>query len=380
MRFSQLGAVAALAVISEAFLVVPVTSSSDNEVVKALPFPNGVGVDGREMALDYPPVSRHPISPFGNMRNSDPDEPTKLGFHYHIQHGNEGESDRLMVNNIQLYPVNPQELYAERVVLKDGKWEVVDVPKLGYALTVGQPHASTEDHLSVVVLQLEVVEVDSNVLDDSPVMEMKLIQTPSGKLMIADSAFVRPTRTSIEDCTTLACKWRAIFFAKLSAMRNSIGKKTGCKGKGPHGSAIAGFRPAHPTSHQNDEFDPTSPPHGRPKHGFHHSHEHGHEGHRPHRFHHRHAFARFMRGLLFHVFIPITIGVVVGITASLVGMIVGHIAIFLWRIVFRRGERAAYHRVQQEESVATKEEQEFALPPPVYEDAPAYVAVVDEKV
>ena len=78
---------------------------------------------------------------------------------------------------------------------------------------------------------------------------------------------------------------------------------------------------------------------------------------------------------------PILIGVALGITASLVGMVVGHTAIFFWRLFFRRGERGQYCRVKQEEAAEeTDEESKTFLdnqgPPPVYEDA---AIVVDEK-
>jgi hypothetical protein len=62
-------------------------------------------------------------------------------------------------------------------------------------------------------------------------------------------------------------------------------------------------------------------------------------------------------------------------------MIVGHIAIFFWRLFFRRGERGQYCRVKQEEAVEGADEEGKAFlenqgPPPVYEDA---AVVVDEK-
>jgi hypothetical protein len=76
-----------------------------------------------------------------------------------------------------------------------------------------------------------------------------------------------------------------------------------------------------------------------------------------------------------HVVIPVLIGVMVGITASLLGMVVGHIVIFVWRILFRRNTpRQQYTKVQQEESAVedvtdeTKGFMEHQGPPPVYEE------------
>jgi hypothetical protein len=64
----------------------------------------------------------------------------------------------------------------------------------------------------------------------------------------------------------------------------------------------------------------------------------------------------------------------VGITASLLGMVVGHIAIFVWRILFRRNTpRQQYIKVQQEEVAdeVMDESKGFMAhqgPPPVYEE------------
>jgi hypothetical protein len=73
--------------------------------------------------------------------------------------------------------------------------------------------------------------------------------------------------------------------------------------------------------------------------------------------------------------IPITVGVVAGVTASLVGMAVGHLAIFIWRALFRRGGKGAYSKVQHEDvSVEEGEDEsksflEHQSAPPSYEEA-----------
>jgi hypothetical protein len=126
--------------------------------------------------------------------------------------------------------------------------------------------------------------------------------------------------------------------------------------------------------------------HGK-HHGDHgeHSHPRPHGPHRPYRHHHKHGgFARFLRGVVLHVFIPVLIGIMVGITASLIGMVVGHIAIFVWRLLFRRGQQARYTRVQQDDAVIeesndeTKSFLDHQGPPPVYPEPPVYTEA-DEK-
>jgi len=74
-----------------------------------------------------------------------------------------------------------------------------------------------------------------------------------------------------------------------------------------------------------------------------------------------------------HVFIPVLIGIMVGITASVVGMFVGHIVIFTWRMLFRHGQRSQYTLAKQEETDEdtidnTKASSEQDAPPK-YEEA-----------
>lgn len=76
-----------------------------------------------------------------------------------------------------------------------------------------------------------------------------------------------------------------------------------------------------------------------------------------------------------------------GVTASLLGMVVGHLVVFVWRALFRHGSNQRYYSELHQEEVAEEEGDdeskglvEHQGPPPVYEDAPAYEdAVADEK-
>lgn len=79
--------------------------------------------------------------------------------------------------------------------------------------------------------------------------------------------------------------------------------------------------------------------------------------------------------MVLHVAVPVMIGAVAGILASLVGMMVGSFVIFVWRALFRRNAQPAYARVEQdEESIEAKQSAIPTSAPPAYEDA-----VVEEK-
>lgn len=92
-----------------------------------------------------------------------------------------------------------------------------------------------------------------------------------------------------------------------------------------------------------------------------------------------HAFTRGLAAVL----IPTLAGVAVGMTVSLLGLMVGRLIGFLW-IKYYRGGRRGYASVALDESTADKAdaekevmiEEETPEAPPVYEDAPAYEEAV----
>jgi len=306
---------------------------------------------------------------------------SQLRFNFSIEHG---DVDHLMLNGVQLYPIDPAvmaltySLTADQLVkTPEGNWNYAASPRLGYSLSISSPELSPDQQLGLISIRLEIEQLGRTFMSGFPVIEVKLLETPSRKLMIGDVAIKEQTPTEAgQECTSIICKWKAIIAAKISQLKASHG----CGGsRAKHESTASSVAESSSPAAlvKGGPMKPVKPNH--------HGHHGGHRAHR-HRHRHRHSgFARFLRGLVFHVFIPIMIGVVVGIMASLVGMVVGHIAIFIWRMLFRRGERAPCRRVQHEESLGKDDENSKSLlghdnPPPVYEEAPAYEdAVVDEK-
>lgn len=365
MRFTQLGAATALvagAQIAQAFLLPPTITEAESDIVNILPFENAVSIKDRVMEVNCPgcPVAISDLE--GKMHSTQAESILRLNFSLSFN-----DQDRLLMNDIQIYPVAAESatfmglLTADQLVKSPaGTWEYSSSPKLGYSLILSHPSVtSNNEQLDLVLVKLEVLEVADKFVHGIPAIVIKLLETPSGKLMIGDTEIIpAPSRVSTptdsdKECTSTLCKWRAIIADKLSKIKGCVGKNRHSQGK--HGQ---GIRPHG---------------HGRPR---------PHGPHRPHRHHHRRGgFARFLRSIVLHIFIPIMIGVVVGVTTSLVGMVVGHLIVFIWRILFRRGQRGQYHRVQ--DIVEDGEDKSFLEPqgpPPTYEEAPAYeVAVVNEK-
>ena len=119
-------------------------------------------------------------------------------------------------------------------------------------------------------------------------------------------------------------------------------------------------------------------PHGQPRPAgveYSRPHPHNRHGHS-----HNSGGGRVVHDVVHFIIIPLIIGAALGIAASVVGAIVGHFIIFVWRALFRRGQRGQCNNRQRsvedvkkdgDEKTGLMEVQEA---PPVYEDA-----VMDEK-
>jgi len=348
MIFSKSALIASLGAVSAAFLLPPTISSADTDIIKALPFDAAAQLDGQVLNLKCLgcPVATADTS--GNtVWLQDIESELQLSFSII---GN--DIDILSLNGIQIFP--PRDMSIEPLtapqITSDGQKDL----RLGYELSIKPVVKSDNDQLELISIHLQVVEIADQFVNGLDSVELKLLKTPSGKLMIG-SLDIAPTTNPIinpsdngKECTTLICKWRAIVSDKLSHLKPT----KGCGSKN---------RPNHSA--------------GRP-----------HKQHHPHHPHHKHfVVARFflaLKSVAIHVLIPIIIGVAVGMTASLIGMLVGNIVVFFWRTLYRRGQKGTYSKVQQEENTIpseTKDDTESCLdhqePPPVYED----VVSLDQK-
>jgi hypothetical protein len=278
-----------------------------------------------------------------------------------------------MLNGLQIYPINSggnnfmKSLKADQLIKgPDGTWVYSSSPDLGYGIRMSHPFnqiTEAKNGLGLVSFHVEIIEVANQFIRGIPSVDLYLVETKS-KLMIGaaniqtpKSSAPRPANT--KECTSLFCRWKAIFSStKASSFRK------GCGSKRPHGL---------PRPH-GIKGGPNKFPHHRPHHSS------FRQGDR----HPRHGvIARLFRSVFYHIIVPILIGIMVGITASLIGMFVGHVLIFFWRVFFRRGERGQYCRVKQDETSGDAEDGEDESkafldnqgPPPVYEAA----VTVDEK-
>lgn len=347
---------AGLAVVSQAFLLPPSVSSADIDIVKALPFESLAQANSRTLNLQCTtcPVA---IAQNGGMTTwlSGLDSYLQLVFTVN------DESDVLSMNGVQIYPPRfdraPEPLIALQVAEGTSPSDATNQNlRLGYELTfrpVDKTEKSGEDEFQLLAMHFQVVEIGDKFVDGLESVEVKLIKSSSGKLMMADLETAPTSNPPIDpskdgaDCTTLICKFRAIVAGKLSNMKP---KKGGCGSKAGSVPTISSGRRPHK----------------------HHGPRPNHHGHR-----HRHSkFGRFlhtMRSVAFHVIIPVFVGIAVGLSASIIGMIAGQMIVFFWRAIYRNGQ-GNYAQVEQDETEEgeqddhTKYCSEKQGLPPVYDE------------
>ncbi|KAM7189762.1 hypothetical protein V8F20_010004 [Naviculisporaceae sp. PSN 640] len=284
----------------------------------------------------------------------DVDSPPKnhLQFMFLIEQNYRFE-DRLTVNGYELFPstVSGDGLYAFQIVDDEPKADE-HFWKLGYSLG-GQGPVSRDGNFELWLLNLQILEVGSNWIKGIETIQIKLLKAVDGnKLKIASVELLESENPAEieqgeagEECTTMMCKWIAYAQDKMKKMKehmkakpchgNGMGKGWGM-GHGHHG----GPGPAHHGHHGS----------------FGHGHGHGNENpQRPPHFDESngpHSVGKLFKNIASHILLPVLIGVVAGVSVSLIGMVIGTLVVSTWRALSGRRAGAAYA------AVATKEDQE----------------------
>ena len=219
MRFAQLGAAAALLAATQAFLLPPTITKADADIVNTLPFEDAVNIKNRVMEVACPgcPVVIPDIQ--GTMHMAQVESVLRLNFSLSFN-----DNDQLLLNSAQIYPIDPlsstfmEPLTADQLVKSPtGTWEYAASPKLGYSLAITHPATSSNnEQLDLVAIKIEILEVADKFVDGIPIVVLKVLETPSGKLMIGDAEIMpAPARNPSsspadngKECTTVICKWK----------------------------------------------------------------------------------------------------------------------------------------------------------------------------
>jgi hypothetical protein len=259
-------------------------------------------------------------------------------------------------------------------------------------VTLDNSRLITTDFITKKGAREYTLELSIFAVDGTPVklqgVQMIVVESPTGELAFGP---VRP----IPKNETCGANVKCMIAKMMTRLRNMKtpwgGKKGGCKGRkgGKHGhgnpvvTGLDGLDMSAPAYHDGDMMPP------------HHRHHH-HPQHRP---HHHGVFHRIVGQVL----LPIFVGIVAGMTVSLIGLVIGHAFVMLWHRMKgikrerrcnkggRRGFFCRHRRQRQErEALASAEadgevekgllhEEEQTECPPAYVDAPVSDLEVVEK-
>ncbi|KAI1466545.1 uncharacterized protein F4812DRAFT_82950 [Daldinia caldariorum] len=373
MQLTSIVSAAGLAALSNAFLLPPDIAESDNDIITTLPVPVQVDTiiphvtESQNLKLKCPgcPV---PIPHHGKVKVMN-DIPSHLELDFGIAHSD--NADRLMLNDFELYPnADPFRNTLSAPVLPDvlhrqmKKRPHSKGPKsqaLGFGMQTRPVAKNEEDALELIEIELDIIEVGDVFVDGIPKVQINVVKTPAGKLILGEIKTLDSEATQgnpmdkQKECATLLCKWKAAVMQKLAGLRSHKG---------------CGGRPALVKGHEETKVeDPQE----------------------PHRGHRQKNWGLLFKNIASHILLPVAVGILAGITACILGMIAGTLAVFLWRAVVRRGatrrhhhRRHAHHRkashseaIVNEEKSGLMENQEEVDAPPAYGEES--VVVIDDK-
>ncbi|KAI1106047.1 hypothetical protein F4804DRAFT_330790 [Jackrogersella minutella] len=340
MLLTSIIAAAGLAASTNALLLPPEISEADsNNLATTLPVPISASfpdVD-RNLKLKCPGCSVR-IPHHGKVKIVN-DIPSHLELDFNVE--TVGSADRLMLNGFELYPnADPFRNSLAATVRPDvprrqtkrpthfKKPEPQLAQSLGFGMqTRPVSNPDDKDSLELVMIDLDIIEVGDVFIAGIPNVQIKLLKTATGQLMISD---IETTDSETkqgnpmdkqEECTTLVCKWKAIIMQKLASLRLH-------KGCGGHSTHTKGNDQA------KEEVSTGAPIWNAPADGDN-TLQHGHR---------QRNWGLLFKNIASHILLPVAVGILAGVAASILGMMFGTFVVFLWRLVARRGSSRRHHR------------------------------------
>ncbi|PYH41766.1 uncharacterized protein BP01DRAFT_418502 [Aspergillus saccharolyticus JOP 1030-1] len=298
------------------------------------------------------------------------------------------EDGFLLANGRQIFPPPPPTLItAVQRRLSDG---VESEPiAVGYAVEEMPIPTSPEDPMDLVEVRFTVLDLDSHPVPLDTVAVTLIHDSNTGELFMAKTEIeeTTPDRGSWAQCRGKPKCLRKLLFDRMrslfaAAKARMLDFTPGPKGH--HCGQAHGSDHDHPPHHHHHhgEHDHGKPdPEGFPG-GFlpypemdgkgHHDFK-GHMGkfdgpHGPHRHHHHHdRLAHTLHRVVRFIVVPAILGVLAGLAASALGMLVGQIVVFMWQRYRRSTPRESVEQgtVFEKQGLMTEASEEL---PPAYSD------------
>ena len=259
----------------------------------------------------------------------------------------------------------------------------IEVP-VNFAMEVLSPIPSPhKDGLRLLPVTFTILALDHKPVKVNTV-SLKLLQPSQSGPVIVDVKQIPFERTPGTTCAEQAwsvCRFRAIVTARiqmmLEAAKNYSGKvsgwvkaKAGCHRA--HGESMS--HREHASHKDTESLQPSDVPHHSdhrkpsPHETRPHSHHGEHRHDRDHMYHHRaHRLSHMLHQTFRFFIVPALLGIIGGLTASALGMVVGQLVIWIYR------------KIQGDERGVTEYQQIIIIDEKRPEELPEYVEKLDEK-
>lgn len=286
---------------------------------------------------------------------------TALSLNFSIEDGT------LLANGRQIFPPPPPTVITavQRRLSDDQESEPIP---LGYAVEMLPLPSPPEEPIDLVAVRFTVLDLDSHPVPLNTVA-ISLLHDPEGNLYMVktDIEDNTPNRVSWRQCRgkpmclkrLLFNRIRALFAAAKARMLGVMGPKPQCGRP----------RPPHP-HHDGMPFPPQVEGHvGRPGHPHHHHMHHGPHG----------NWERTASRVVRFIVIPAALGVLAGLAASAVGMLVGQVVVFLWQRYRRSDREESLEQGTTSEKQGLMTESTDDLPPAYSDEEEPAEAAADHK-
>ncbi|KAJ5512650.1 hypothetical protein N7463_002202 [Penicillium fimorum] len=302
-------------------------------------------------------------------------KPSSLSLDFSI------EDNRLLANGRQIFPPAPP--IPILAVQQDEEGKDSNPMPVGYALEI-MPMAAPSDEPGYELLDIRFTVLD---LETHPVpvdtVAITVLQDPNGDLFIARTEIENTTpasdRLSWKECHGKAKCLQELLVSRIRGLLAGAKARVISMAKAGRKSCHDKFKGKtmghHKEGHGGMPF-PSPPPFGKEGTGRemfgpggHHAHSHGSA--RPHKHHPHHgAFARTFSRIVHFIVVPAVLGVLAGLTASVIGMLVGQAVVFLWQRY--RGTTSAEHKAAWEDGEACEKQGLMTIPRSSEEVLPEY--------
>ncbi|OAQ68468.2 hypothetical protein VFPPC_04701 [Pochonia chlamydosporia 170] len=262
-----------LAVTAAAFVIIPELSEADENIFKALPINTG------PLSLPIPAESHRVAVPCKQCEGKN----SNLQLNFDVV-----DYTRLLLNGFEVYP-HADPWHGDLAADVESTDREATKEKLGYSLAISPEAMDKDSHIQVLDVELRVIEVGNRFVDSVPVVNVKLINVPSGELAIA---VVETTSTKISGCHSMACQAKEVMADALKAIKGFRPFK-GCHRRPHHGKDKAHHKSNPNRPHSENAHD------GLRKH----PHPHHHFG-----DNHRHEWGRLITNLAAQIFLPVLLG------------------------------------------------------------------------